>query len=177
MDRRNHRTRGTAALARAALAAAVLLGVAGCRAAAPPEEPPARPGDAERPQRLPTATIRVGARPLVVEVAATEAQRRKGMMGRPSVGPDEAMLFVFLREDNLAFWMKDTLVDLDLAYLGADGTILQIEHMAARNTDGVFSRAPARYALEVPAGWFAAHGIAVGARVTIPPEVMKDTEP
>jgi uncharacterized membrane protein (UPF0127 family) len=177
MDRRNHGTRRSAALARAALAAAVLLGAAGCRAAAPPEDATARPGDAERPQRLPTATIQVGARPLVVEVAATEAQRRTGMMGRPSLGPDEAMLFVFLREDNLVFWMKDTPVDLDLAYLGADGTILQIEPMTAYNTDQVFSRAPARYALEVPAGWFAAHGIAAGARVTIPPEVMKDAEP
>lgn len=177
MDRRNHWTRRSAALARAALVAAMLLGAAGCRSAAPPEDAPARPGDAERPQRLPTATIQVGARPLVVEVAATEAQRRTGMMFRPALAPDEAMLFVFLREDNLAFWMQDTLVDLDLAYLGADGTILQIEPMTARNTDQVFSRAPARYVLEVPAGWFAAHGIAVGARVTIPPEVIKDAEP
>jgi len=168
---------GARATRQAAFAAALVLLVAGCRDAAPPQAGPVAPDDSNRPQRLPTATVRVGDVPLVVEVAATEAQRQRGMMFRPSLAPGEAMLFVFLQEDNLAFWMKDTLVDLDLAYVGADGTIVQIERMTARNTDGVFGRAPAQYVLEVPAGWFEAHGVRVGTKVTIPPTVAEAARP
>jgi len=149
-----------------ALALALLL--AGCEG----ESPAPRPSP-ERSQRLPTATIRVGDVPLVVEVADDEAERQKGMMFRRSLGPDEAMLFVFPGEANLAFHMKNTYADLDLAYVAADGTILEIARLHARSTDPVYSREPARFALEVPAGWLADHGIAEGDRVTIPPTVAE----
>jgi len=162
---------------RAALAAGLALWAGGCHPSTPPAATSAQADAANQPQRLPTATLDVAGRPLVVEVAATEAERRKGMMFRSSLGPDEAMLFVFLRPDSLEFWMKDTLVDLDIAFLGADGTIRQIERMTARNLDHVFSLEAAQYALEVPAGWFAAHGVAVGDTVTIPPEVTARAEP
>jgi len=148
----------------AALAALFLL--AGCA-----DEPSTPPPAAEAPQRLPTATIRVGDVPLVVEVADTQAERQRGMMFRRRLGPDEAMLFVFEGESNLRFWMKNTYVDLDLAYLSADGTILEIARLHAHNTEYVYSREPARFALETPAGWLTAHGIEEGDRVTIPPEV------
>ncbi|MFO8012215.1 MAG: DUF192 domain-containing protein [Phycisphaerae bacterium] len=150
----------------AALAALVLL--AGCEG-----EPPAPPPPAERPQHLPTATIRVGEVPLAVEVADTEAERQKGMMFRRRLGPDEAMLFVFERERDLAFHMRNTYVDLDLAYIAADGRILEIARLHAHRRERVYSREPARFALEVPAGWMAAHGIREGDRVTIPPEVAE----
>jgi uncharacterized membrane protein (UPF0127 family) len=150
----------------AALAVLVLL--AGCadEPAAPPPPPLA-----EQPQRLPTATIRVGQVPLEVEVADTDAERQKGMMFRRRLGPDEAMLFVFERERDLAFHMRNCYVDLDLAYIAADGRILEIARLHAHRRERVYSREPARFALEVPAGWLAAHGIREGDRVTIPPEV------
>jgi hypothetical protein len=149
-------------------AALVPLAVYGCKRTAAPPEPSA---SADQAQHLPVATIRVGDQALAVEVARTEAQRQKGMMFRRSLGPDEAMLFVFERATNLAFWMKNTAVDLDLAYIQADGEIVQVEHMKAYNTEEVVSREPVRYVLEAPAGWFAAHKIDVAARVVIPPEV------
>jgi uncharacterized protein len=150
----------------ACTAALVLLALitGGCKEKGSPPESP------DKAQHLPTVTIQVGGQPLAVEVARTEAQRRIGMMFRSSLGPDEAMLFVFDRAANLAFWMANTAVDLDLAYIQPDGEITQIEHMKAYDTDQVVSREPARYVLEAPAGWFAAHKIDVGARVVIPPE-------
>jgi hypothetical protein len=154
--------------------ALALLGAIGCdRTAAPPAAPPAGP---DQPQRLPTAAIKVGAVPLAVEVAREKEQQAKGMMFRRSLGPDEAMLFVSDRDTNLAFWMKNTYVDLDLAYIRSDGTVLQIERMKAFNPEAVFSREPARFALEAPAGWFAAHGIEVGAKVEIPADVARPKE-
>jgi uncharacterized protein len=160
-----------------ALGALVLLTIsAGCNhapAPTPPDQPSAQP--APRPddgsQRLPTATIRLGDRPLVVEVARTEAERQTGMMHRKKLGPDEAMLFVFQRAENLSFWMKNTLVDLDLAYITAEGRIDQVEHLKAQDLTSVDSREPVLYALELPAGWLKAHGFGVGTMVTVPPEV------
>lgn len=149
-------------------ALALIALLAGCNRA-PPPAPPAPAAD--QPQRLPTAAIRIGGLTLVVEVAGEPAQQQKGMMFRTRLAPDEAMLFVFPREENLAFWMKNTYVDLDIAYIRADGVVLQIERLKAHDLTTVYSREPARFALEVPAGWFAAHGIAAGAGVVIPPEV------
>jgi hypothetical protein len=153
------------------LVAIALFVSLGCDRGSP--RPPPQAGGADQPQRLPTATIHVGAVPLVVEVAREKEQQAKGMMFRRSLGPDEAMLFVSDRDTNLAFWMKNTYVDLDLAYIRSDGTVLQIERMKAFNPEAVFSREPARFTLEVPAGWFAAHGIEVGATIRVPPEVAQ----
>jgi hypothetical protein len=149
----------------AALAAALVL-LAGCEDAAPV----AGPG-VGTPQRLPTATIRVGDVPLEVEVADAEEEHRKGMMFRRRLEPDEAMLFVFAGERDLAFHMRNCYVDLDLAYIAADGRILEIARLYAHRRERVYSREPARFALEVPAGWLADHGIREGDRVTVPPEV------
>ena len=154
----------------ATLLVLVALLFAGCN---PPAAPPPPPSSAEAPQHLPTATIRVGDRPLVVEVARTTPEQAKGMMFRPRLGPDEAMLFVFDRDSNLKFWMKNTWVDLDLAYIDSAGRITQIERMKARLEEPVYSREPVRFVLEVPAGWFEGHGIKEGATLAIPAEVAK----
>ena len=164
-QRRARPERGTGGLAARLLAALALLGaVGGC------ERSPA-PSHKDQPQRLETAAIRIAGIPLRVEVANTEETRRKGMMFRPRLGPDEAMLFVFDRNANLSFWMKNTDVDLDLAYIRSDGLITQVEHMKAHDLEPVFSREPVRFALEAPAGWLEAHGVGVEARVEIPPDV------
>jgi len=156
-----------AALARRVLLlVATPIWVAGC-AGAPAPAPIAE----DQPQHLPTATIRVGDVALVVEVAARPAEQQKGMMFRKKLSPDEAMLFVFPRDSNLSFWMKNTAFDLDLAYIGPDGRITQVERMKAYDLEPVFSREPARFALETAAGWLAAHGAKVGTPVAIPPEV------
>lgn len=160
-----------------ALAAAVLLGCDGEAPSPPPGPPAGRRAGPDQPQRLPTARIRVGQAPLVVEVADEEAEWQKGMMFRRRLADDEAMLFVFDREANLRFWMKNTPVDLDLAYIAADGTITQIERLTAHVLDPVYSREPVRFALEVPAGWFARHGVEVGTNVTIPPDVSRPAQP
>jgi hypothetical protein len=153
--------------------ALALLTALGCEHAAPPS---ATSGP-DQPQHLATAKIRVGAVPLTVEVARTREEQGKGMMFRKHLGPDEAMLFIADRDTNLSFWMKDTYVGLDLAYIRSDGVIVQIERMNALDTEPVFAREPARFTLEVPPGWFAAHGVGVGAKVEIPPGVVEGRPP
>jgi len=134
--------------------------VCGCKEPTPPA--------AAQPGRLPTAEIRIGQVPVRVEVARTEPDRRRGMMFRRTLGPEEIMLFVFPTDEVLSFWMKNTYVNLELAYIRSDGTIAQVEPMQARDLAAVRSREPALFALELPPGWLEAHGLGVGTKVTIP---------
>ncbi|PVM82061.1 DUF192 domain-containing protein [Caulobacter endophyticus] len=61
-----------------------------------------------------------------VEIAATEAEQRKGLMFRKVLAPDRGMLFVYRKPQRAAFWMKNTLIPLDILYIGADGGILSM---------------------------------------------------
>jgi uncharacterized protein len=100
-----------------------------------------------------------------VRVATSAAQRRRGLMRVPELPDGSGMLFVFEEERTGAFWMKDTLVPLDIAFAAADGTIRATLTMTPCEADpcpvydpGV----PYTMALEVPAGWFVRNGIAPG---------------
>lgn len=124
-----------------------------------------------RPQRLPTTVITLGARTIRVEVASTTEQRAMGMMFRRSLKPDEGMLFVFPRDDNLDFYMKNTYVPLSVAFIRSDGIISDITDMEPLTLDEHLSRTACRYALEMPRGWFSSNGVAEGAQVKVPQDI------
>ncbi len=115
--------------------------------------------------QLPTLTIinSVGERmPVQVEIADTDAERQQGLMGRTALAEDAGMLFVFGREQQLSFWMKNTLIPLSIAYIDAQGRIVDIQDMQPLDETSHPSAAPAQFALEVNQGFFAEHGIEVG---------------
>lgn len=116
-------------------------------------------------QSLPTIELTINGHRLTAEVATTVAARTVGLMRRFSLRPDHGMLFVFDAPQLLAFWMKDTYVPLSIAFIGADGRILNIEDMAPQTERTHDSRGPALFALEMKKGWFAQLGIAAGDRV------------
>ena len=118
-----------------------------------------------RAAELPTVELSIKGQRLVAEIAATEATRTTGLMNRFSLQPDHGMLFVFRQPALQAFWMKNTYVPLSIAFIGADGRILNIEEMAPLTESTHPSRGPALYALEMKKGWFAQHGIEAGEAV------------
>lgn len=138
---------------RARGALALLLAFAACG------EPTASPGDGDAAQLV---TLRVGHQRALVEVAATQAARQRGLMYREHLPDDHGMLFIFVDERPRSFWMKDTEIPLSIAFARTDGTILRIADMEPRSEQVVSSIAPARYALEMNRGWFARHGILEG---------------
>ena len=81
---------------------------------------------------------------------------------------DEGMLFVYNKEDILSFWMKNTSIPLEIAFIGANGEINQIETLKPYNQNAVKSLEPAQYALEVNKGWFNNNQIKVGDKVILP---------
>jgi len=103
-----------------------------------------------------------------VEIAATPQQRQQGLMWRQELDPDWGMLFLFPANSAGGFWMRNTYVPLDIAYIGVDGTVQEIR--AAQPLDEtVLTPAKAyRYVLEVNQGWFAQHGLGVGSKITLP---------
>jgi hypothetical protein len=116
----------------------------------------------------PRVRLSVAGQELSVEVARTDAERQKGLMGRTDLGPRDGMIFVFERDDHLTFWMKDTPTALSIAFLSGDGTILEIADMQPLSEKVVRSRLSARYALEMKKGAFSVLGIREGDVVTFP---------
>jgi uncharacterized membrane protein (UPF0127 family) len=88
------------------------------------------------------------------------------MMWRTNVAETEGMLFVFGQPHQTAFWMKNVPMDIDVAYLGTDGTIREIHRLERQNTRPVGAKATdIQFALETAPGWFERHGIGPGVVV------------
>jgi len=99
------------------------------------------------------------------EVAATPADRSRGLMHRKELGPSDGMLFVFEQPDTQCFWMRNTLIPLSIAFLAEDGRVVNVADMAPQTDTPHCSGEPVRYALEMNQGWFARRGIGPGVRI------------
>lgn len=104
-------------------------------------------------------------RHLFIELADTAIKRECGLMDRKYLHKDGGMLFKFHYPTFASFWMKNTYIPLDIAFLNDNGKILQIESMIPLSTKAVYSNYQCKYALEVNKGWFAKNGITVGSIV------------
>lgn len=110
-----------------------------------------------------------GAIGIQAEIARNDRERAQGLMKRKSLDDGAGMLFVFDRDEIVSFWMKDTLIPLSIAFIAYDGRIMEIRDMEPQNLTPVRSRRLARYALEVPQGWFSRVGLAPGDRLDLTP--------
>lgn len=115
-----------------------------------------------------TARIRVDDHPVSVELAITGQEKICGLSFRDALADDHGMLFVYSTDRFMTFWMKDTRIPLSIAFVDAKGVILNIHEMKPMDSRILYrSAAPARYALEMPAKWFADHRAKAGHRVLI----------
>jgi uncharacterized membrane protein (UPF0127 family) len=116
--------------------------------------------------RVVVETAAGGRHAVAVEVARTDAERARGLMHRARLAEDAGMLFLFEESAVHAFWMKNTLIPLDMIFIGEDGRITGIVARAAPGDLSALSAGgPSRYVLEVNGGWAEARGVAVGDRV------------
>ncbi len=100
-----------------------------------------------------------------VEVVRTDEERARGLMFRNSLAPDAGMLFLFEEAGEHAFWMKNTLIPLDMIFIDDDG---RVSGVVARATPGSLeprSGGRSRFVLEVNGGWAEAHGVGPGDQV------------
>ena len=111
---------------------------------------------------LPKITLSVGGQSITADVASTDETRQKGLMFRTSMGKNEGMLFVFPQIGYHAMWMRNTLINLSVAYLDDHGKVISIHEMQALNETAHQALGPARYALEMNAQWFSQHKVKQG---------------
>jgi hypothetical protein len=104
-----------------------------------------------------------------VELATTPSEREQGLMFRKSMAPNAGMLFLYPGEQQVAFWMKNTLIPLDMLFLKADGSIARIAPNAVPlDETPIPSNAEVKAVLEVNGGTAAALGIKEGDKVDYP---------
>jgi len=103
------------------------------------------------------------------EIADTEEKRERGLMFRKSLGKNDGMLFVFDDERHVTFWMKNTLIPLDIIFISSNGTINEIKENVqpclAELCELYPSTYPVKYVLEVNANFTRINGISIGDRI------------
>jgi len=145
-------------LAGAALGLVVLLAACQKPAAsstAPGASPSDDPTETGRPQpKLPTIKLWLGAHEVVAEIARTPLEHQVGMMWRTNLAEMEGMIFIFDEPDRRSFWMRNTLVPLDIAYLAPDGALLEVHAAQPRNETPLPSDSDrVQFVLELRQGW------------------------
>ena len=151
------------------LIAILVAGVVAAGAAAALERDEATPKFGKGTATVTTRTKRVVLR---VEIARTDRQREVGLMNRRSLAADAGMVFVFDRPSTGAFWMKNTLIPLDIAFYDVSGRIVRILRMEPCKKDPCPLYSPEatyRGALEVNAGSFRRWNARRGDRIVVRP--------
>ncbi|HTQ13994.1 MAG TPA: DUF192 domain-containing protein [Rhizomicrobium sp.] len=139
------------------VAALAVFAAAGC----------SRPSAETSPIGLPMETISIdtekGPQSFQVEIAADDKSRENGLMYRKAMEPDHGMLFDFHQDVGVAFWMKNTILPLDMIFIRGDGTISSIAPNATPfSTQEIPSAEPVRAVLELNGGRAEALGIVPG---------------
>lgn len=121
----------------------------------------------------PEDAITLGGNEVRVYVADSQAERSQGLQGYDELADGEGMLFIF---DDLVvrrFTMKDVTFPIDVVFVAEDLTVSAIVPLNPGGTDIVASPSPSPYVLELPQGWAADHGIAVGAELSVPESLAR----
>lgn len=151
----------------------ITLTAFGCGTPQKPVEQPASVVEPPTPKplapvKLPVATLPDGFK-VTLEMAETEDEVMQGLMFRSHLPEDRGMLFLFHTSRVPSFWMKNTLIPLDIIFLDPDGTVVDIAFNArpckAEPCPQYVPKGPAQAVLEVGAGVAEAHGVTTGSRI------------
>ena len=115
--------------------------------------------------QLPVLELNAGIYVIRAEVASTFESRARGLMYRESLAPNQGMLFVFPQLETHCMWMKNTPRPLSVAFIDPAGEIVSISDMSPHTEEAHCAARPAKYALEMNRGWFAAKGIRAGTKL------------
>ena len=104
---------------------------------------------------------------LLLSIANTNESRSKGLMFQASLKTNHGMIFIWPSSKKQCMWMKNTSIPLSVAYLSADGRILEIYDMVPFSEESICSSKKARMAVEVNQGWFSKNQIAEGDKINL----------
>jgi len=119
------------------------------------------------------AKFRLGKKEFTAYIADDDQKRAQGLMFVEKMDADTGMLFIFEREQTLGFWMKNTLIPLNIGFFDSKGKLVDVQEMkvagslVAKDVPSYQSRKPAVFALEMNSGWFGKHKIKIGAQLEL----------
>jgi len=119
------------------------------------------------PQRLPTTQMTIAGQVFTLEIADDDKEREIGLMKRDSIPQNHGMIFIFPDEEQRTFWMKNTRFDIDIFYVREDGVLDSNATMRAYDLTGSPSNGPAKYAIELNAGWAEKLKLKPGDKLTL----------
>jgi hypothetical protein len=114
--------------------------------------------------------IKLSHNKVIVEIADTNEKAEQGLMYRKTLGKNEGMLFIFPNEEKRNFWMKNTFIDLSIAFFDSSKILTETCDMKASSSELIVKPEscetvrPAKFALEMSRGWFRKHNIKVGEK-------------
>ena len=115
-------------------------------------DPPPRASTFQPALTFATINLTIKDQSFTIEVADTDDKRQLGLMNRPSMPKNHGMIFVFDKPDYYSFWMKNTLIPLDIVYLDESGKIADIHPLKPNDETPIKPSAPAKFALVLNAG-------------------------
>jgi uncharacterized membrane protein (UPF0127 family) len=128
--------------------------------------PPTPPPSSSAPSPKVVISTPRGDAPVTVEVVSTPPRIERGLMFREHLPPDDGMLFLMGAENDWTFWMRNTLISLDMIFITEQMTVAGVVERAVPRSEKLLKvDTPSSYVLEVNGGWAAAHHIVAGATV------------
>ena len=104
---------------------------------------------------------------LCVELAISLREKSKGLMYRKDLSNSDGMLFIWKNASKRCMWMKNTYISLDLGFFREDMTLIEVKNLFPKSLDSICSSEPAKYALELPKGWFSSHNIKNNSKLVL----------
>jgi len=104
---------------------------------------------------------------LCVELAISQREKSKGLMYRKDLSNSDGMLFIWKNAGKRCMWMKNTYISLDLGFFREDMTLIEVKNLFPRSLDSICSSEPAKYALELPKGWFSSRNIKNNSKLVL----------
>ena len=150
------------------LAAVVLLGLSLGWGACAREEAARVPVAAASKPISEFFPIKVGDRVVRMQLAVRMDEMQRGLMGRRDLGPEDGMIFVYERPQQLSFWMRNTPTPLDIGFFDPAGVLLEVYPMHPFDETSVPSRSDRlQFALEMNQGWYGGRGVKPGAKLDL----------
>lgn len=134
-----------------------------CSEQEPENAPPSQPQAFET-----QFNVAVGSVPVAMQIAIETSEQRVGLMHRQSIPDGYGMLFLYRQPQTMSFWMKNTLIPLDIAFFSPDGTLREIRRMAPHDLSATTSSSGnIQFALETNQGWLRSNGIKSGDKLDL----------
>jgi uncharacterized membrane protein (UPF0127 family) len=111
--------------------------------------------------------IGLGAHLVKLQLAILPHEMQQGLMYRKSMGPDEGMIFLYDRPQQMSFWMRNTELPLDIGYFDSDGKLKEVYPLYPHDERPVQSLGARQFAVEMNQGWFRSHGIKAGDAIDL----------